>query len=99
MPKVTLELTENEARILISALNRAVAYNNQESLSLTDEALTEFNSTQEEEDTLHRKLQDAESTFQARTEGLQALPISWPPTYQDILSYLAEILEQQLPRD
>lgn len=96
MPTVKLELTEAEARILVSALNRAVGYNNPDDLSLTDEALTEFKATQEEEDTLRRKLQEAEDTFQVQTEG-HPTPIPWPPTYQDLLNYLAEIIEQQFP--
>lgn len=101
MPKVTLELTENEARIFVRALGIAASYMN--SGEPFDGILAEFNLTDEETEALRQKLQSANDAFRKRLStkpgvGILVIePIDWPPTDEDLIEYLSETIEQQLP--
>jgi hypothetical protein len=94
MPKITLELTENEARCLIRALDIGVSYIN--SGEPYDGILGEFKLTPEETKDLRTKMQARMDAFNERL-GYEIEPIDWPPTDEALLEFLAGSLEQQLP--
>ena len=96
MPKVTLELTGNEARCLVRALDIAVSYIN--SGEPYDGILGEFKLTTEETETLKTKMQARMDAFNERL-GYEIEPIDWPPTDEALLEYLSGSLEQQLPEN
>jgi hypothetical protein len=84
MAKVTLELTENEARIFVRALNIAASYI--DSGEPFDGILNKFKLTDEEVKSLRAKMQ-------ARHDE----PIDWPPTDLHLIEYLSGALGSQLP--
>lgn len=101
MPKITLELTENEARIMIRALEIAVSYiNNGDPY---DGILKEFNLTEEETKALRTKMQARSDAFRRELSNIPGYgelpiePINWPPTDENLIEYLAGALRQQLP--
>ncbi|MFA6358985.1 MAG: hypothetical protein WCY09_10045 [Candidatus Omnitrophota bacterium] len=93
MSKVTLEITDNEARILVRALDIAVSYVN--SGEPYEGILGEFNLTPEETLALKAKMQARCDAFNQRL-GYEIEPIDWPPTDEALLEYLSSSLEQQL---
>jgi hypothetical protein len=92
----TLELTDNEARILVRALDIAVSYVN--SGEPYEGILGEFELSPEETDALKTKMQARCDAFNQRL-GYEIEPIDWPPTDEALLEYLSSSLEQQLPEE
>lgn len=90
----TLELTDNEARVLVRALDIAVSYVN--NCEPYDGILGEFELSPEETDALKTKMQARCDAFNQKL-GYKVEPIDWPPTDEALLEYLSSALEQQLP--
>lgn len=110
----TLELTDNEARLFVTALELVCdcldhlapdeirneyeyTKNGLVHLEPSGESLLDrVGLTNDEVEALRSKLQTTEDVFRRQT-GQSLDPIKWPPTEQDLLTYLSESLKQQLP--
>lgn len=90
----TLELTDNEARVLVRALDIAVNYIN--SGEPYDGILGEFELTPEETKAFRQKIQARQDAFNELI-GCPIESIDWPPTDEALLEFLSGSLEQQLP--
>jgi hypothetical protein len=103
MPKVTLSMTEKEARVFIRALDIAASYMN--SGEPFDGIVGGANLTEEETEALRAKMQARSDAFTRKLNkkpnvgNLPIEPIDWPPTDEDLIEYLSGALEQQLPED
>jgi hypothetical protein len=103
MPTVTLELTENEARIIVATLNIA-ANNLGDGLPfILEDTDPEFNIPREHFEAFRPKLQACKDEFNRRLSrnpemgDVRLETIPWPPTDLDIIEFLVDTLCSQLP--
>lgn len=103
MPKVILELTESEARIVVRALNVATNCFTIDGTVFDFKSTEAFDITEADFEAFRPKLQACRDEFNRNLNkwpGIDEVPlrpIPWPPTDVDIVNFLIDTLCLQLP--